>query len=75
MLSVDGGGVKGVIPLMYLQHLDEALASFGCAVRDYFDFVCGTSAGKKKSVLKSGVLIYHRRSCRYWDVPLTVGCN
>jgi hypothetical protein len=48
MLTVDGGGVRGVVPLMYLQYLDESLAMFGCAVRDYFDFICGTSAGKQR---------------------------
>lgn len=46
MLSVDGGGVRGVIPLVVLQHLDRTLAPLGCAIKDHFDFVCGTSAGK-----------------------------
>ncbi|KAI1562425.1 Patatin, partial [Pyrenophora tritici-repentis] len=45
VLSVDGGGVRGVIPLTFLQHLDSLLAPFGCAAKDNFDFVCGTSAG------------------------------
>ncbi|KAH9873410.1 hypothetical protein IAQ61_004033, partial [Plenodomus lingam] len=45
ILSVDGGGVRGVIPLRYLQHLDGLLAPFGGKVNDFFDFVCGTSAG------------------------------
>jgi hypothetical protein len=52
MLSVNGGGVRGVIPLTFLNYLDVALAPFGCAVRDYFDFVCGTSAGKNLKVLQ-----------------------
>jgi hypothetical protein len=52
-LTVDGGGVKGVSPLMYLQHLDNSLASLGCAVREYFDYVCGTSAGKNQSKRKA----------------------
>jgi hypothetical protein len=47
VLSVDGGGVKGIIPLTFLQHLDALLAPLGCSVKDYFDFVCGTSAGKQ----------------------------
>jgi hypothetical protein len=33
---------------MYLQHLDDTLAPLGCAIREYFDFVCGTSAGKSR---------------------------
>ncbi|KAF2633018.1 FabD/lysophospholipase-like protein [Macroventuria anomochaeta] len=44
-LSVDGGGVKGIIPLMFLQHINTSLAPFGLPVQDYFDIVCGTSAG------------------------------
>jgi hypothetical protein len=51
MLSVDGGGVRGVIPLVFLQHLDLALAPLGCAIRDHFDFVCGTSACMTPEVL------------------------
>ncbi|RII24876.1 hypothetical protein CUC08_Gglean005691 [Alternaria sp. MG1] len=45
MLSIDGGGVRGVIPLVFLQQLDRTLAPLGCAIKDHFDFVCGTSAG------------------------------
>ena len=44
-LSVDGGGVKGIIPLMFLQHIDALLAPLGLPVQDYFDLVFGTSAG------------------------------
>ncbi|KAF1359294.1 FabD/lysophospholipase-like protein, partial [Lizonia empirigonia] len=44
-LSVDGGGVKGIIPLMFLQHIDTLLAPLGLPVQDYFDMVLGTSAG------------------------------
>ena len=46
ILSVDGGGVRGVIPLTFLQHLNSILAPFRCAAKDHFDLVCGTSAGK-----------------------------
>jgi hypothetical protein len=45
ILSVDGGGVRGIVPLAFLQHLDRALAWLHSQVRDHFDFVCGTSAG------------------------------
>ena len=45
ILSVDGGGVRGVIPLAFLKHIDSLLAPFCCSVKDHFDFVCGTSAG------------------------------
>lgn len=50
-LSIDGGGVRGVIPLVFLQHLDRTLAPLGCAIKDHFDFVCGTSAGKNIKLL------------------------
>lgn len=46
MLSIDGGGVRGVIPLVFLQQLDRTLAPLGCAIKDHFDFVCGTLASK-----------------------------
>lgn len=49
ILSVDGGGIRGVIPLMFLQHLDSLLAPLHCSVTDCFDLVCGTSAGKQRS--------------------------
>jgi hypothetical protein len=44
-LSVDGGGVKGIIPLVFLQHIDALLKPLGLPVQDYFDMVFGTSAG------------------------------
>lgn len=50
-LSVDGGGVKGIIPLMFLQHIDTLLAPLGLPVQDYFDMVLGTSAGAFRSSL------------------------
>jgi hypothetical protein len=44
-LCVDGGGIKGIIPLITLQHIWGKLADYGAPLSDYFDFVCGTSAG------------------------------
>lgn len=49
ILSLDGGGVKGVITLGILQHLEDSLSELCLPIRDVFDFVCGTSAGKTKS--------------------------
>jgi hypothetical protein len=51
MLSVNRGGVRGVIPLTFLNYLNVALALFSCAVRDYFNFVCRTLASKNLKVL------------------------
>jgi hypothetical protein len=45
ILSIDGGGIRGVIPLTFLQHLDKELGTLGCPLREFFDYVCGTSAG------------------------------
>ncbi|KAF2835324.1 FabD/lysophospholipase-like protein, partial [Patellaria atrata CBS 101060] len=45
MLSIDGGGVRGIAPLKFLEYFDSALNEFGCCIRDAFDYVCGTSTG------------------------------
>jgi predicted acylesterase/phospholipase RssA len=42
ILSIDGGGVRGVIPAATLVALERTL---GGRVRDHFDFVAGTSTG------------------------------
>lgn len=44
-LCIDGGGVRGIIPLTFLQHLGKELGHFGCALQEFFDYVCGTSSG------------------------------
>ncbi|OQN95256.1 hypothetical protein B0A48_18713 [Cryoendolithus antarcticus] len=41
VLSLDGGGVKGIIPLTFLDQLEKHLAEFQIPIRDRFDFVCG----------------------------------
>jgi len=46
LLSLDGGGIKGIVPLIFLRDLEAALARFKVPLRDHFDFVCGTSAGR-----------------------------
>ncbi|KAF2741923.1 FabD/lysophospholipase-like protein [Sporormia fimetaria CBS 119925] len=47
ILCIDGGGIRGVIPLTFLKHLesDPRLSYIGHPIREYFDYVCGTSAG------------------------------
>ena len=42
MLTVDGGGARGIIPLMILQKLE---LDTGRPAHELFDFVCGTSVG------------------------------
>lgn len=44
LLSVDGGGVRGVVPLQFLNLLQIALGPGG-RVQDFFDVAVGTSAG------------------------------
>lgn len=46
ILTLDGGGVRGIVTLVILKRLEEQLiASLGLPIQSYFDFVCGTSAG------------------------------
>ncbi|KAL5400585.1 hypothetical protein PMIN03_012258 [Paraphaeosphaeria minitans] len=45
VLSIDGGGVRGVIPLVHLDHIDKEMQILGSPIQDCFDYVCGTSAG------------------------------
>jgi patatin-like phospholipase/acyl hydrolase len=42
ILSIDGGGVRGVIPAVWLAKLEE---DTGIQARDHFDFLAGTSTG------------------------------
>jgi hypothetical protein len=42
MLSIDGGGIKGLYSAKVLQHFEE---KFNCHIADYFDLLCGTSTG------------------------------
>ncbi|BBN12648.1 hypothetical protein MPTK1_5g21760 [Marchantia polymorpha subsp. ruderalis] len=48
ILSVDGGGVRGVIPAVCLEYLEKQLQELDgpeARVADYFDIVAGTSTG------------------------------
>jgi patatin-like phospholipase/acyl hydrolase len=42
ILSIDGGGIRGIIPARVLQHI-ESLA--GCSIATGFDLMAGTSTG------------------------------
>jgi len=42
ILSIDGGGIKGLYSAKILQHFEE---KFNCRVSDHFDMICGTSTG------------------------------
>lgn len=42
VLSIDGGGIKGVFPAAFLASIEDALS---INVREYFDLIVGTSTG------------------------------
>jgi len=42
ILSLDGGGIKGLFSAAVLAHLEEDL---GCKIVDHFDLIVGTSTG------------------------------
>ncbi len=44
VLSIDGGGARGIIPLQYLEMLQQGLGD-SCQPQDLFDLVAGTSSG------------------------------
>jgi patatin-like phospholipase/acyl hydrolase len=43
VLSIDGGGIKGVFPAAFLASIEETLS--GASVATYFDLIAGTSTG------------------------------
>jgi hypothetical protein len=42
VLTIDGGGIKGIFPLAFLATVEDRL---GVAVNEYFDLIAGTSVG------------------------------
>lgn len=46
ILSIDGGGIKGLYSAVILRHLEEEFCTpNGQTISDYFDMICGTSTG------------------------------
>lgn len=47
ILSIDGGGIRGIIPAKILSLIEEKLNQEGKEnqICDYFDLICGTSTG------------------------------
>ncbi len=49
ILTIDGGGIRGVIPAMVLDSLEKSLQALSgntdARIADYFDFIAGTSTG------------------------------
>ena len=56
MLALDGGGVRGIITLAFLEHVEQLLAKRSknpeaFRLSDYFDLIGGTSVGSITAVL------------------------
>lgn len=45
ILSIDGGGIRGIIPCKVLMYIEEKFAQHGIALADLFDLMAGTSTG------------------------------
>jgi hypothetical protein len=45
ILSINGGGIKGVISLIFLIYIEQVLSNFKCLLWEHFDLICNTSAG------------------------------
>jgi len=49
ILSIDGGGIRGIIPAVILNHIEKRLQTLTgnnhTTLADYFDLVAGTSTG------------------------------
>jgi hypothetical protein len=48
ILSIDGGGIRGVFPAMFLSKLEARLKETGnekTQIYQHFDLICGTSTG------------------------------
>ena len=54
VLSIDGGGIRGVIPAVLLKHIEEKV---GKRVADIFDLIVGTSTG---GILAAGLTVPKR---------------
>src|SRR6266567_7646797 len=39
ILSIDGGGIRGVISLIFLIYIKQTLSNFRCLLREHFDLI------------------------------------
>ncbi|KAH1893616.1 hypothetical protein KXV57_002773 [Aspergillus fumigatus] len=70
ILAIDGGGVRGGIPLEFLLLIQEYLGP-DCKIQDVVDLSVGSSSGKGPDFLTSvaGGLIVLGLNAMGWDVP------
>lgn len=73
-LGIDGGGARGIVPLEYLNLLQETLGT-ECVLAEFFDYAVGTSAGTNLSIeygfvvlTCEGGLIILSMFLRGWDI-------
>src|SRR6516164_3241379 len=60
ILSVDGGGVKGILPIILLVELEKKLLKYNRKIIDCFDYFAGTSTG----ALLLSLLLTNKYSCQ-----------
>ena len=74
VLSLDGGGVRGIIELTVLRRLEEQIG-LGLPIGRFFDFIIGTSAGKSgpSSITTSTWLANGITTCLGGIIALGVG--
>ncbi|WP_254034137.1 patatin-like phospholipase family protein [Planktothrix agardhii] len=57
LLSIDGGGIRGILPLQILKKVESIVLKYNPSCEclgDYFDFIAGTSTG---SIIATGLAI------------------
>ena len=45
ILSIDSGGIRGVISLIFLIYIKQTLSNFRYSLREHFNLIYGTSIG------------------------------
>jgi hypothetical protein len=60
LLSIDGGGARGVIPLVFLQALEEKIG-LPYPVQENFHYIIGTSSGQNNLMRKYSYKLTHGR--------------
>ena len=67
VLSIDGGGIRGIIPALILAELEERT---GKPVCELFDMIAGTSTG---GILATGLTIPDEHGKPRWTAKELVG--
>lgn len=67
VLSIDGGGVRGIVPLQFLQVLQDRIG-LPIPVQENFDLAFGTSSGECTPLGVMTRLMSYRRSDHSWHV-------